>query len=137
MALNVLRDCVFQVIPCGAVDGAYSAGSPVTILVDTVTITQTNQLEDHSTAQEATPLNRIKKQDWEVSVETKLTKAGSSGIENVLRLNELVGFTAIQAGSGAIDVQAPVGIIASIDLNYAGPNTIKFSIVLNNFYFYC
>jgi hypothetical protein len=128
MALNVLRDCVFSIIPGGADDGQFDTQSAVTILVDTVSVSQTNTLEDHSTAQSATPLNRITKIDWEVTVETKLSRTGSTGLENVLRLNELVGFTAIQTSSTAIDVQCPAGIVGNIELNYAGPNTIRFTL---------
>ena len=128
MALNVLRDCIFSVIPGGSDGGTFTAASPVTILVDTVSISQHNQLEDHSTAQQATPVMRITKVDWEVTVETKLSRTGASGLENVLRLNELVGFTAVQTGTQALDVQCPQGIVSSIELNYAGPNTIRFTI---------
>lgn len=128
MATNVLRDCVFSVIPGGADDGEFNTQSAVVVSVDTVNITQTNRLEDHSTAQQATPLNRIVKQDWEVRVETKISRTGSTALENVLRLNELVGFTAIQTISTAIDVQCPAGIVESVDLDYAGPNTISFVI---------
>jgi len=125
MALNVLRDCVFSVIPGGADTGLFVAGSGTTILVDTVSISVKNQLEDHSTAQSSTPLNRVVKQDWEVTIETKQSRTGSSGLENVLRLNELVGFSAVQTSSTAMDVVCPAGIVESVELNYAGPNTIR------------
>ena len=128
MATNVLRDCVFSIIPGGADDGQFNSQSAVTFLVDTVTISQTNTLEDHSTAQHATPLNRVTKIDWEITVETKFSRTGSVGLENVLAQNELIGFTAIQSGSQTIDVQAPSGIVSNIELNYAGPNTIRFTI---------
>lgn len=128
MALNVLRDCIFAVIPGGADDGVFNPQPPVVIEVDTVSVSQTNVLEDHSTAQHGTPMNRITKFDWEVTVETKMQRTGSTGLENVLRLNELVGFSAIQTASTAIDVQCPAGIVGSVELAYAGPNTIRFTL---------
>lgn len=128
MATNVLRDCVFSVIPGGADTGEFTTGSALTFLVDTVSITQTNTIEDHSTAQNATPLNRITKLDWEISVETKMSRTGAVGLESVLVVNELVGFTAIQSGSQTIDVQAAKGIVSSVELHYAGPNTLRFTI---------
>ena len=126
--LNVLRDCIVSVIPCGADTGTYTSGSPVTVAVDTVSVSQTNNLEDHSTAQNATPLMRVTKQDWEVTIETKQNRFGSTGLENVLRLNELVGFSVVQTSSTSLDVYCPVGIVSSVELNYAGPNTIKVTI---------
>jgi hypothetical protein len=128
MALNVLRDAVFTVIPGGADDGTWTGTTAVTVLVDTVTVSQNSTLEDHSTAQNATPLNRITKIDWEVTIETKMSRTGSTGLENVLQANELVGFTAIQAGTTVLDVSAPKGIVSNVELNYAGPNTIRCTI---------
>jgi hypothetical protein len=128
MALNVLRDCIFSVIPGGADDGVFNAASPVVVLVDTVSISVTNQLEDHSTAQQGTPLMRLTKQNWEVTIETKMQRDGSTTLENVLRLNELVGFSAIQSANTALDAVCPKGIVSSVELNYAGPNTIRATI---------
>jgi hypothetical protein len=128
MALNVLRDCIFSVIPGGADDGVFNAASPVVFLVDTVSISVTNQLEDHSTAQQGTPLMRLTKQNWEVTIETKMQRDGSTTLENVLRLNELIGFSAIQSATTALDAVCSQGIVSSVELNYAGPNTIRVTI---------
>jgi hypothetical protein len=128
MGLNVLRDAVFSVIPGGADDGTFTGSTPLVIKVDTVTISQNSTLEDHSTAQDATPLNRITKIDWEVTVETKMSRAGATGVENTIAVNELIGFEAIQAGSTTLDLECPKGIVSSVEFAYAGPNTLRFTL---------
>lgn len=129
MALNVLRDVTFSFIPGGADDGAFaSGGTPLVVKIDTVTISQTNTLDDHSTAQDETPLNRITKKPWLCTCDTKMSRTGSTGLENLLVENELIAFTAIAAGNTTLDIEATSGIVGNIEFNYSGPNTVRFEI---------
>lgn len=125
MATNVLRDCTFTLTPAGADIGSYTLGAPVTFKADTVAVSVNETLEDHSTAQDNTPLMRGTKKPFTITIETKMSLQASTGIENVIRNNDLVGFAATQAGSTTTDVSCECTRIETVEFNYGGPNTLR------------
>ena len=122
--VNILHDLDFIFTPGGADDGAFTAGTPITVRMDTVTVNQANQLVNVSTAQDLTPINRVSQIDWTITCQTKLARTAGDlkTFENIVVANLLIGFQAMEraGASGQFLLPRGDGIVESVDINYSG-----------------
>lgn len=117
--------------PTGLPAAAGTAGTGLTSLCfDSITITQTNRLQDHSCATDEYMKHRIKKRSTEFSFETKMQEGSTAGIEYLLKNNALIGFyVPIKPGSAAHAqvLLGGLGIVTGFEFGYDGPNTLRFN----------
>lgn len=122
--VSILHDIDFIITPGGADDGTFTAGTPITVRMDTVTIDQNNQLVNVSTSQDRTPLNRAGQEDWTITCQTKLARdAGDlKSFENTVVANLLIGFSTMEraGATGQFLLPSGRGIVESVNLNYSG-----------------
>ena len=99
--------------------------------MDSITISQSNRLEDHSCATDEMTKHRIKKRSFDFQFEGKMQNAGTAGIESLLKLNEVIGFyVPIKPGTLATAqvLLGGHGVVTGYEYGYDGPNTLRFSL---------
>lgn len=118
--------------PDGTVASPGTAGTGLTSLCfDGMTFTQTNEVVDHSCTNEEYTKHRIKGRGQTFTFETKMQDAGASGVENLLKTNELIGFYVPIKPGGLATAQVLLGghgIVESVEFGYNGPNTVRFTL---------
>lgn len=127
-AVNLLLDCVCS-IKFSSTDsgGGESFGTALSFKADTVTVQETTQTSDHSTAQDRVENHRVTKTGWTITVETKLypqTAPSTYSLLSSLRSNDLAQMIVTSTGAGVTGS----GVLTDIAVNYAGPSTLKFTL---------
>lgn len=121
----ILRDCTATILAMGGDDGVAGAsvGSAITLCLDRVSVNQSRELVDVSCGQDTTPKKRLKKNNWDISVETKL----HGTLYTSLQSNDtvIVTFTI----TNDLHTVVGTGIVESISAEYGDPSTLNFKIV--------
>lgn len=133
-AINLLQDTVVSLCIPGDGDTGLKPsawGTPVTVLVDKVSVKDSIVTADHSAGQSGTPINRANKFDFEVTIDFKLfgKPASGNGITYTCRSGKQIRIliNATQAAT-AILGEAVEGIITEAGREYAGPSTLRVTI---------
>ena len=126
---SLLRDLVVTLYPGGADDLSYAAGSALASLkFDEVTFTQTNTLSDKNPKQSPYPKLRIEKKPWTLTMKKKRSVTGSTGAENLLVSNALVGFNLVHSPADQeIEIDGN-GIVEEWSTNYGGSEDLGWTI---------
>ncbi len=123
MATNILLDCVCSIAFSAAdLGGGETYSGTRTFKADKVSVKQTMANADHSTGQDRVAHARFGKEDWEISIDTKLY---DSTLLASLMNNDLASITVTaQSGRGAFGF----GLIVDRSWDYDKPSTMKFGI---------
>lgn len=126
---SMLRDLAVTLYPGGADDLGYSAGTGLTTLkFDEVVFTQTNTLTNKCAKQSPWPTYRLDKKPWNLSLKKKKSTTGSTGAENLLVSNALVGFNLVHAPADqTIEIDGH-GIVEEWSTNYGGSEDLGWNI---------
>lgn len=116
----------------GTVATPGTAGTGITSLCfDSMSFTQTNELVDHSCSNEEYTKHRVKGRGQTFTFETKMQTGGASGIETLLKDNELVGFYVPIKPGGLATAQVLLGghgVVESVEYGFDGPNSLRFTL---------
>lgn len=107
------------------------SGTAVTFKVDRCRVRYNRQTSDHSTGQDAIPLNRTTKIDWQIDVETKLDRPVGSGAKSQ-PLNTIVGTTGVIVKFVATTPAGGVegfGLVQTVEWTHDSPGTLSFTLV--------
>lgn len=122
--VNILLDCTITATFAAAdLGGGETFTNSTTFKADKVSVKITTSTADHSTAQDTTEFHRITKRAWEVTVETKLA---DSVLFSRIGTNALATLS-VTAATG-LGLSGMVGVITSIEPEYSGPSTLKFTL---------
>lgn len=123
-AVNLLQECVVTMTFAQTDQGGGETyGGPITFKVDKIGVKDTIASSDHGTAQDAVGFERMDKNTWQLDIDTKLYDAD---LLAALKNNAL-GAMIVTSRTGT-GVNAPAGLICDVDIEYANPSTMKFSL---------
>lgn len=127
---GMLRDLAVTLYPGGADDLGYTAGTALTTLkFDEIIFRQTNVLTNKNPKQSEWPKYRLDKKPWVVDLKKKRSTLGSTGAENLLQGNTLVGFNFVHAPSGETVEIDGYGIVQEWNQNSGGGEDLGWSIL--------
>lgn len=118
----------------GGDDGSVArtlSGSAVTFKVDRCRVRYNRQTADHSTGQDAIPLSRTTKIDWQIDVETKLDRPVGVGNKSQ-PLATILGTTGVVVKFVATTPAGGVegfGLVQTIEWTHDSPGTLSFTLV--------
>jgi hypothetical protein len=121
-AVNILLDATcsmqFSLTDQG---GGESFSNTISFKADKVTVRESVSSSNHATNQDPVAAHRKGQIDWEINVETKLY---NSTLLGQVRGNDLGRMIVTVPGFG-VDGR---GLITDVEVDYAGPSTIKWTI---------
>jgi len=127
-AVSLLLDCQCSILfSASDQGGGESYSGAVSFKADKVTVKESISSADHSTGQDTVENYRKGKISWEISVETKLypqTGPSTYTLLQSLRANDLGKLIVTCTGAGVTGQ----GLIENVEVDYAGPSTLKFGI---------
>jgi hypothetical protein len=123
VAVNILLDCSFT-ISFSSVDsgGGESFSGSISFQADKITIKDSVNSTDHSTAQDKVANYRQTKNDWEMTVETKFA---SATLLSSLKANAVAKIIATAPTGLAVTA---IGLITEASPDYSAPSTLKFGL---------
>jgi hypothetical protein len=128
LAKAIMRDLTVSFFPGGGDDRIYNEGTELTSMVlDEVRVRLNRTLSDHGTEMNRNPIMRGLKEPFAISNRTKMSMTGKTGLENLIKSNDLIGFAYTLAGSETVTI-AGYALSKDFRLGYAGPNSLEFSL---------
>jgi hypothetical protein len=132
-AITVLTECIATIVPLGPDSGvtattdwvtaAWPTEGLVTLSVDSIRVSRTRTLQDHSTAQQNYDKLRVVKSSFTISIETKLLFDGLD-LGFLTSGNPVVG---LSVTSHKASFWVPC-IVESFDVSYGNPSTLTMTL---------